>query len=117
MNVFFVSISVIEALPPIQSSWFIYILQTSSGALYTGITTDVQRRLRQHNGELNGGAKALRGKGPLTLLSVWQVPSRRHALQFEYSIKRMKKADKLALIQQFCLYLSTDSSITAQKIQ
>ncbi len=111
------SISVIEALPPIQSSWFIYILQTSSGALYTGITTDVQRRLRQHKGELKGGAKALRGKGPLTVLSVWHVASHHHALQLEYSIKRMKKADKLALLEQSCLFHPSDNSIIAQKIQ
>ena len=46
-----------------MSNWYLYMVQTGNGLLYTGISTDPIRRLRQHSGELAGGAKALRGKG------------------------------------------------------
>ena len=45
--------------------WYLYMLETAEGALYTGITTNVSRRLAQH--EAGRGAKALRGRGPLVL--------------------------------------------------
>lgn len=81
-----------------QQSWFVYLVQTGKGMLYTGISTDPERRLRQHQGELIGGAKALRGKGPLTL--VWQqlAPNRSLASSLEYQLKQLKKADKKRLI-------------------
>ena len=44
-------------------TWYLYLLETRRGMLYTGITTDVARRLAQH--EAGQGAKALRGRGPL----------------------------------------------------
>ena len=50
------------------SPWFVYLVRTGAGALYAGISTDPERRLRQH--QSGKGARALRGKGPLTL--VWR---------------------------------------------
>ena len=47
------------------SPWFVYLVRTGAGALYAGISTDPERRLRQH--QSGKGARALRGKGPLTL--------------------------------------------------
>ncbi|MBK7077230.1 MAG: GIY-YIG nuclease family protein [Myxococcales bacterium] len=47
--------------------WFVYVLVSPRGRTYVGITTDVARRLRQHNGELAGGARATRAHRP------WQV--------------------------------------------
>lgn len=49
-----------------DSLWHLYLLRTTSGMLYTGITTDVARRLTQH--QAGKGAKALRGKGELALV-------------------------------------------------
>lgn len=74
--------------------WFMYVLRTRSGSLYTGITTDTARRLRQHCGELTGGAKALRGKGPLQL--VWQrdFPDRSSASVAEAAFKKLSKKQK-----------------------
>jgi putative endonuclease len=80
------------------SAWFLYMVQTATGQLYTGISTDPQRRLRQHNGELVGGAKALRGKGPLTLVYQQAMPDRSEASKAEYQLKRLSKAAKSALI-------------------
>lgn len=78
--------------------WFVYLVQTGKGLLYTGISTNPARRLRQHSGELAGGAKALRGKGPLTLVWQYQAPSRSEASSLEYQLKQLKKADKERLI-------------------
>jgi putative endonuclease len=44
--------------------WFVYVLVSTGGRTYVGIATDVARRLRQHNGELAGGARATRGHRP-----------------------------------------------------
>ncbi|WP_437613413.1 GIY-YIG nuclease family protein [Erwinia sp. V71] len=76
--------------------WRLYILRTAAGMLYTGITNDVARRLRQHQ---NGtGAKALRGKGPLTLMFSCEAGNRADASKLEYQVKQLKRQDKLRLV-------------------
>ncbi len=84
-------------LPKIQ--WQLYMLRTATGSLYTGISTDPQRRLRQHQGELAGGSRALRGKGPLQLVWLFPACHRSHASVLEYQLKQLKKADKERLIR------------------
>ena len=74
--------------------WFLYMIRTAGGQLYTGISTDPQRRLRQHNGELKGGAKALRGKGPLQLVYQQIMTNRVEASKAEYQLKQLSKAAK-----------------------
>ena len=78
--------------------WFIYMVRTGNGSLYTGISTDPERRLGQH--QSGRGARALRGKGPLAL-AWWQaVGEHGVALRLEYRLKRQSKASKEALIRQ-----------------
>lgn len=77
--------------------WSIYLIRTSDGALYTGITNDVPRRLQQH--EQGRGAKALRGRGPLQLAFTRKVGSRSTALKLEARIKRLAKAQKERIVQ------------------
>ncbi|USD36083.1 MULTISPECIES: GIY-YIG nuclease family protein [Ferrimonas] len=80
-----------------MSLWSLYLVRTRSGSLYTGITTDVPRRFNQHQ---NGtGAKALRGKGPLTLAFHTEVGNRSEASKLEYKIKQLSKPCKERLIQ------------------
>lgn len=83
-----------------ESGWFLYVLKTSRGALYTGISTDPERRLRQHSGDLVGGAKALRGQRPLQLLYVKAYPCRSSASKAEYQLKQLSKREKELLIRQ-----------------
>lgn len=83
-----------------MSHWFVYMVQTAKGQLYTGISTDPQRRLRQHNGELSGGAKALRGKGPCVLCYQQTAADRASASKLEYQLKQLSKTAKLALVRQ-----------------
>ncbi len=64
----------------------------ASGALYTGITTDVQRRLAEHSA--GRGAKALRGKGPLALVHHEKVGTRSEALKLEAAVKALTAANK-----------------------
>ncbi|WON77337.1 GIY-YIG nuclease family protein [Serratia sp. UGAL515B_01] len=79
-----------------DSSWYLYMLRLPSGALYTGITTDVMRRVRQH--QAGKGAKALRGKGELVLAFHCQVGDRSTALKLEYQIKQLNKKQKERLV-------------------
>ena len=78
------------------TNWFIYLVRTGAGSLYAGISTDPERRLRQH--QSGKGARALRGKGPLTL--VWRrgVADKGEALRLEYRLKQQSKAFKERLV-------------------
>lgn len=82
------------------ANWSVYLLRCADGSLYTGISTDVQRRLLEHSGEAGSGrgAKALRGKQPLTLVFQQEVTDKSSALQLEYRIKQLSRADKERLI-------------------
>ncbi len=76
--------------------WHLYILRTQSGALYTGITTNVERRLAQH--QAGKGAKALRGKGCLVLVYQVEVGGHSEALKLEYRLKQLNKTEKEVLV-------------------
>ncbi|QWT39400.1 GIY-YIG nuclease family protein [Dickeya dadantii] len=80
-----------------ETPWFLYLLRTGSGWLYTGITTDVARRLTQH--QAGKGARALRGKGPLTLVYHCVAGDRSTALKWEYRVKQLSKMQKERLVQ------------------
>ena len=79
-----------------MSDWHIYIIQTAKGQLYTGITNDPERRLKQH--EEGKGAKFLRGKGPLTMVFHQKLSNHSEAARLEPVIKRWSRQKKLALI-------------------
>lgn len=84
-----------------NSSWAVYMIRCGDGSLYTGITTDVERRLREHK-DTDGqgrGAKFLRGKQPLQLVYKIQVQNRSSALQMEYALKQLSKSEKESLVR------------------
>jgi putative endonuclease len=74
-------------------SWYVYLLQCKNGNIYTGISTDVSRRIKEHR-EGKKGAKFLRGKGPLKLLIKKKAGNRSSALKLEYRIKRLPRIKK-----------------------
>jgi putative endonuclease len=76
--------------------WFLYLIRTADNRLYTGITTDVPRRFRQH--QAGKGAKALRGKGDLQLAFSHEVGEHSLALRLEYRIKQLTKREKERLV-------------------
>lgn len=81
-----------------MASWFVYLIENRLGQLYTGCTTDPLRRMRQHCGAITGGARALKGKGPLRFRAVLSVADKSAALKLEYAIKQLSRAQKNALI-------------------
>ena len=76
-----------------MSDWNIYILRCADGTLYTGIATDVSRRIREHE-QGKRGAKYLRGRGPLELIYQRAVGDRSVATKIEYSVKRLSRTEK-----------------------
>jgi putative endonuclease len=77
--------------------YHVYILTCSDGSLYTGITTDVERRLHEHN-STSRGAKYTRARRPVTLAVTWPAADRSAALREEARIKRLTRKQKLELI-------------------
>jgi putative endonuclease len=84
------------------AQWSLYLIRTAQASLYTGVTTDVQRRFAEHENrdKKNKGAKALRGKGPLKLVFKIAVGNRSDALKLEYKVKKLSRTDKQRLISR-----------------
>ncbi len=78
--------------------YYVYILRCADGTLYTGYTDDVERRLRVHNS--GKGAKYTRSRRPVALAYAEEWPDKSAALKREAAIKRLSRAEKLALIAE-----------------
>jgi len=82
-----------EAEPQLRvEEWWLYLLRSSHGRTYVGISVDVERRLAQHNGELPGGAKSTRAGRPWVVVQRWGPYGRSEALALEYQLKRQSGA-------------------------
>lgn len=81
-----------------ESVWYLYILRCKDESLYTGITTDVERRLEVHRS--GKGAKYTRGRGPLELVYQETCGTHSDALKREWEIKQLTKAQKQQMIQE-----------------
>ena len=79
--------------------YYVYIVRCADGSLYTGITTNLTRRLRQHNGEIRGGAKYTRSKRPVEIVYTQPAENRSLASKEEYRIKQLSRKQKLSLIR------------------
>jgi len=78
-------------------SWFVYIVECKDGSLYTGITTNLKRRVKEHNS--GKGAKAIvKSKRPVKLVYTELCADRSGAVKREMSIKNWKREHKLKLI-------------------
>ena len=86
---------------PTLACWWVYMIRADDHSLYTGVSTDVERRLAEHKAETSvpsRGAKALRGKRHLKLVYSFAVKDQSQALKLEYAIKQLRKARKEALV-------------------
>ncbi|MBB5209879.1 GIY-YIG nuclease family protein [Microbulbifer hydrolyticus] len=81
-----------------MSGWFVYLIRTNKGTLYTGVTRNVARRFEEHDSGGPRAAKALRGRGPLELAFQCAMRSKSDALKLEVEIKRWPKRRKEQLI-------------------
>ena len=84
-----------------SSLWFTYLLRCADNSLYTGVTTDLQRRLFEHNNSNKLGAKYTRARRPVYLAYAEKNGDRKTACQREYQIKQLKKQQKEFLVTQF----------------
>ena len=82
------------------SQWYVYILRCGDSSLYTGITTDVERRLQEHNSDDRLAARYTRPRRPVKLAYAEESPSRSAALKREHEIKRMTRSAKKRLISR-----------------
>ena len=76
--------------------WHVYILRCRNDALYTGVTTDLERRVEEHNRGV--GARYTRAFRPVELVYAETATDRAHALRRERAIKQLSRARKLALV-------------------
>jgi len=76
----------------------VYIVECRDGSFYTGITTNLEKRIKEHNGELKGGAKYTKGKGPVVLKYFEKLETRSDALKREYEIKQLTRKQKQKII-------------------
>ncbi len=83
-----------------ESVWYLYMIRCSDNSLYTGITTDVSRRLSEHNGTgKRPGAKYLRGRAPLKLEFSVSAGNRSSASRLELLVKKLNHTEKEKLIK------------------
>jgi putative endonuclease len=81
-----------------QSRWWVYIVQCADGTFYTGCTTDIRRRVNEHNTGV--GAKYVRGREPVKLVFLESARDRSAAQKREAEIKKMSRKRKIALIEE-----------------
>ncbi len=74
------------------------MIKCADQTLYTGITTDVSKRIQAHNGEVKGGARYTRFKRPVTLVYQEESTDRSSASIREYQIKKLSREEKMKLI-------------------
>ena len=81
-----------------MQDWYVYFVRTRHGSLYTGVATDVARRLAEHEQANGRGAKYLRSKGPLELAYQTKIGDRALALKVERRVKKLKKVQKERIV-------------------
>lgn len=76
--------------------WRVYVLTSPAGRTYVGVTTDPERRLAQHNGQLAGGARSTRAGRPWSLGAIYgPYASRGEAQAAEYRLRRLRGTERL----------------------
>ena len=79
---------------------FVYIVECADGSYYTGYTTNIQRRLNEHNYSFKRGAKYTRSRRPVKLVHQEEYPTRSQALKREYKIKKLSRKKKQQIITE-----------------
>ena len=77
--------------------WIVYIFRCGDNSLYTGITQDIEKRIKSH--QKGSGAKYTKGRGPFRLVYFETYPNRSLASQREYALKKLSKEKKRRLFQ------------------
>ncbi len=75
----------------------LYCLKCSDGTYYIGITPDLEKRVKAHNGVLRGGAKYTKGRRPVKVVYIEKLENKSEALKREYELKRLTRSQKETL--------------------
>ena len=95
-----------------MKKYFVYILECSDKTLYTGYSTDIEKRLKKHND--GKGAKYTRGRRPCKLKWFQQFETKSEALKMEHKIKKMNRKNKLLLfVKSTNFSIGTSTSTTS----
>lgn len=78
--------------------WFVYMVRCSDGTLYTGVTVDVEDRVKTHNA--GKGAKYTRARLPVKLIWSEKVEAESEAKRREFEIKQMRRAEKILMVKR-----------------
>ncbi len=81
-----------------EGPFFIYIMECADGTFYTGKTNNLDKRLRQHNGEIVGGAFYTKNKRPVKLIYTEEYLTHKEAMRREFAIKKLTRKQKQELL-------------------
>ncbi len=84
-----------------NTKYYVYILKCADNTYYIGKTNNLQKRLKQHNGELSNGAKYTRTRRPVILAYIEEYPDTSTALKREYILKQKSRSQKEILIKTY----------------
>ncbi len=82
-----------------MNNYFVYMVRCSDDSIYTGITNDLEKRMKMHN--LKKGAKYTRSRIPVKLIYFEKCLDRSQALKREIAIKNLKRDEKIKLARKF----------------
>ena len=83
------------------NNWYMYVVLCFDNSFYCGITTNLERRLKQHNGELKGGAKYTRSRRPCKCIYTEACLNRSDASKREATFKKLSRKEKEKYINYF----------------
>lgn len=84
-----------------MSTWYVYMLRCADDTLYSGITTDLERRVAEHNGGVKGkGAKYTAARRPVELVYKKRCKDRSSAASAEAALKQLTREEKLELLDK-----------------
>jgi putative endonuclease len=92
------SIIVNREVRALERKWFVYILNCADGTFYTGITNDLDRRIKAHNA--GTASKYTRIRRPVSIVYSEEVETKGDALRRELQIKRLTRSEKMAIIMK-----------------
>ena len=81
-----------------SQAWFVYVAKCADNSLYTGVTTDLERRLNEHNSTMLG-AKYTKARRPIAFIHTEAYPNRSLAQKREAAIKKLTREGKLLLLK------------------
>ena len=101
MRVFAIHFYVRFEQKKMEPMWYVYVAKCKDSTFYTGITTNIERRFKQHNGLLAGGARYTSARRPVELVYCEQAPDRAAASKREYQVRKLPRPQKQQLVQRY----------------